>query len=84
MTTTTNHSGYQVSHLDIAREARTHGGHWILVRFYNYPGGAHSAARAIRNGEYPAYQPTGHYQAQCRDEPGGFPVYVRYLGPQEA
>lgn len=80
MTTT---APYRVIHRDIAREARTHTGHWVLVRFYDYPGSARETARWIRDGTYTAYQPAGHYQAQCRDEPGGFPVYVRYVGPKE-
>jgi hypothetical protein len=76
-------TNYRVSHRDIAREARTHHNQWILVRFYDSPSGATYTAHAIREGQYTAYQPAGHYQAQCRNEPGGFPVYVRHHTPQE-
>lgn len=68
---------FQVSHRDIAREARNYRGQWILVRHYQDPITAERVARCIRTGHMGAYQPSGRYRSRTEPDAGQFAVYIR-------
>lgn len=72
MTTT-----YVALHRDIAREARTHRGQWILARFYTNPHWASAVARSICKGAMPSYADGTPYSAKHCLEAGKWALYVR-------
>jgi hypothetical protein len=69
-----------IRHQPIADSLRAKPGSWGEVGNYVWRGAAQSAARNIRCGVMPAYQPAGQFETEIRlDAEGDAHIYARYI-----